>query len=56
MPEARNVLTSQLHVTRDELDVSISNLTKLELMAVLGSGPNVVIAAFGREFLRAVSN
>ena len=57
-PGMRNSLAEQLHASRDEIDVSIANLTKLEL--VYSSRPGSVdpayISPFGREFLRAISN
>ena len=51
----RNSFAAQLKVSRDEIDVSVSNLEKLELARVL----NVVASAlspYGREFLPTVSN
>jgi len=51
--ETRKHLCATLHVSRDELEVSIQNLEKLEML-VLPSPPNGAISAIGREFLRAV--
>jgi hypothetical protein len=57
-PGMRNSLAEQLHASRDEIDVSIANLTKLELVysGRLGSPDPAHIMPFGREFLRAVSD
>ena len=55
---ARQKIASELRVTRDEVDVSGSNLVKLELLAELPMrDPSfTIISPLGREFLRAVSN
>jgi hypothetical protein len=53
--ETRNGAAAQLHASRDEVDVSVANLEKLELMRVVNA-MSVGISPFGREFLRAVSN
>jgi len=55
----RNTLAEQLHASRDEIDVSVANLVKLEL--VYSSRPDSTaaptsITPFAREFLRAISN
>jgi hypothetical protein len=55
----RNALADQLHATRDEIDVSVANLIKLEL--VYSSRPESTavaagISALGREFLRTISD
>src|SRR5262245_53950280 len=57
-PGMRNSLAGQLHASRDEIDVSIANLTKLELVysGRPGSPDPASISPFGREFLRAVSD
>jgi hypothetical protein len=57
-PGMRNSLAEQLHASRDEIDVSIANLTKLELVysGRPGSADPASISPFGREFLRAISN
>jgi hypothetical protein len=57
-PGMRNSLAEQLHASRDEFDVSIANLTKLELVysGRPGSPDPAHIMPFGREFLRAVSD
>lgn len=56
---AQNVVAELLHVTRDEVDVSVANLIQLELAAAVVFStptqiPPAVVTAFGREFLRAV--
>jgi len=53
--QARNTLSKEVNATRDQVDVSVENLIKLEL-AVRIEMQNVVVAAFGREFVRAVSD
>lgn len=53
--ETRQALADQLHVSRDEIDVSVDNLTKLELVRPVNEMVSA-IASFGREFLRAVSD
>jgi hypothetical protein len=50
---ARNTLAAELKVSRDEIDVSVANLDRLELTAPTHR-PASVITPFGREFLRAV--
>jgi len=57
-PGMRNSLAGEVHASRDEIDVSIANLTKLELVysGRLGSADPAHITPFGREFLRAVSD
>ena len=54
--EMRNSLAGQVHASRDEIDVSIANLTKLALVysSRFGSADPAHITPFGREFLRAV--
>jgi hypothetical protein len=52
---ARNAIAEKLSVSRDQADVSITNLEKLGLIISINP-PNVVaVSPFGREFLRAVS-
>lgn len=51
--ETRNAFVAQLHVTRDEIDISIQNLQKLELIDEVNQ-LTLVVFAFGREFLRTV--
>jgi hypothetical protein len=51
--ETRIQLSTALDVRRDEVDVSINNLVRLELLA-LTHPPNAWISPFGREFLRAI--
>jgi Abortive infection alpha len=53
--KVRNDLAQRLHASRDETDVSIANLEKLELVRPTNP-PNAVVSPFGREFLRAVSD
>jgi abortive infection alpha-like protein len=57
-PGMRNSLAGEVHASRDEIDVSIANLTKLELVysGRSGSADPAHITPFGREFLRAVSD
>jgi hypothetical protein len=53
--QIRNEAAAALHVSRDEVDVSIMNLAKLGL--IQESSPiSVAVSAFGREFLRTVSD
>jgi hypothetical protein len=49
--ESRNDFATQLHALRDEVDISLVNLVKLELLT---GSPKVEISPLGREFLRAV--
>jgi Abortive infection alpha len=49
----RNSMAADLHVTRDEIDVSWANLQRLELLTP--DSHSAVMSPFGREFLRAVS-
>lgn len=53
--QTRNSLAAQLHVSRDEVDVSIANLTKLELVMQVNTS-FAGLSPFGREFVRTVSN
>jgi hypothetical protein len=57
-PGMRNSLAEQLHASRNEIDISIANLTKLELVnsGRHGSPEPAQIMPLGREFLRAVSD
>jgi hypothetical protein len=48
-----NELAAQLGVSRDEVDVSLANLVKLDLAHKVGGG-EALTSPFGREFLRAV--
>lgn len=57
----RDRLTKDLHVSRDEVEVSLANLSKLGLMDTLPpqaqpAQGNLAMSSFGREFLRAVSD
>jgi hypothetical protein len=49
-----NSISSELKISRDEIDVSWNNLKKLELLTL--DNHNAVISSFGREFLRALSD
>jgi hypothetical protein len=53
--QIRNEAAAALHASRDEVDVSIMNLAKLGLMQE-GSAISAAVLAFGREFLRTVSD
>jgi hypothetical protein len=52
--DARNSSVARLGISRDEVDISVSNLERLELMRQVNSQV-VVISPFGREFLRSIS-
>lgn len=54
---ARQMLAGELHVSRDEIDVSVSNLVKLDLInpSPLYDPGVAFVSALGREFLRAVA-
>jgi hypothetical protein len=61
-PGMRNPLAKQLNASRDELDISITNLARLGLV-YSASGRHeaetvdpAFITPFGREFLRAVAD
>jgi hypothetical protein len=49
-------LANQMHQSRDEIEVSIANLVRLELLGQTRTGGSKFISAFGREFLRVVSD
>src|SRR6266705_4682326 len=50
-----NVLANELRVEGDEIDVSVHNLLKLEMLTPLDIGRTAsAMSAFGREFLRAI--
>jgi hypothetical protein len=53
--ETRIKIASELGASRDETDVSIANLQKLELV-VPTNPPNAIVSPLGREFLRAVAD
>jgi hypothetical protein len=55
---ARQKVAGELSISRDEVEVSGSNLLKLELLMESPThDPSfTVISPLGREFLRAVSN
>jgi hypothetical protein len=50
----RNSMAAELQVSRDQIDVSGSNLRKLELLQL--DDQTSVFSPFGREFLRAISS
>jgi hypothetical protein len=50
-----NQLAEKLNVQPDEVDVSVGNLIKLELLRETNP-PNAEVSSFGREFLRAISD
>lgn len=50
-----NTLAAELRATRDEIDVSVANLVKLELLGPT-QHPSAAITASGREFLRAIGD
>jgi hypothetical protein len=51
----RNQIAGALKASRDEVDISIDNLANLGLLGI-PNPPDGTITAFGREFLRAVSD
>jgi hypothetical protein len=53
---ARANLAKELDASQDEIDVSLGNLLKLDLIRQVGSGPNWHVTAFGRELLRTVAD
>jgi abortive infection alpha-like protein len=52
--QIRNEVAAALHTSRDEVDVSIMNLAKLGL--IQETPISAAVTAFGREFLRTVSD
>jgi hypothetical protein len=51
----RNKTAQELGVSRDEIEVSLTNLVKTELAAQSGpEGGMIALTSLGREFLRAV--
>jgi Abortive infection alpha len=51
----RNKIAEELGVSRDEVDVSLTNLVKTEFAISLGpDGGMIALRPFGREFLRVV--
>jgi hypothetical protein len=52
--QSQNELAAQLKVRRDEIDVSLDNLTRLNLM--LHPHTQYHVSSFGREFLLAISD
>jgi len=55
---AKNALAEPLKVSRDEIEVSLGNLVRLNLAYPLTESPvpDVMTSPFGREFLRTVSD
>ena len=53
--EDQNELAQQLKVRRDEVEVSLRNLARLDLMAH-PTNVDFHVSAFGREFLRAIAD
>jgi hypothetical protein len=51
----RNEMANELSISRDEVDVSLENLVKVEL-ASDPHGSLIALTALGREFLRAVAD
>jgi hypothetical protein len=51
----RNDLAGTFRMSRDQVDVAVDNLVKLELAAVVHR-PDAVVTHFGREFLHAVAS
>jgi hypothetical protein len=51
---SRNAIAKDLNVSRDEVDVSIANLVKVEFAAEPHRGAATNLTPFGREFLRVV--
>jgi hypothetical protein len=49
-----NAMASELGMTRDELEVSLANLVKVELLFEPPNTKMAVLSPFGREFLRTV--
>jgi len=54
-PGMRNSVAEQLEASRDELDISIDNLMKLELVDP-ATGDPAHLTPLGRQFLRALSD
>jgi Abortive infection alpha len=52
---AKGELARALNLSRDIVEVSLSNLAKLDLLAIVHA-PEMTITPFGRVFLRAVSD
>jgi hypothetical protein len=52
---AKGELARALNLSRDIVEVSSSNLAKLDLLAIVPA-PEMTITPFGREYLRAVSD
>jgi hypothetical protein len=51
----RNDLAAALKASRDQIDVAVANLVKLELAGIVHQ-PDAALTPLGREFLRAVAN
>ena len=56
--QTRNGLAGRVQASRDEVDVSLANLAKLDMVTAINRpiGNDMLVTPFGREFLRAVSN
>jgi hypothetical protein len=54
--EGRNKAAKDLNVSRDEVDVSVANLVKVEFAEELHAGAPTNLIPFGREFLRIVQD
>jgi Abortive infection alpha len=50
--DARNSIAAQMHVSRDQVEVSIGNLSKLGVLEQSPAG--AFLTAFGREFLHCL--
>jgi hypothetical protein len=46
--------SSELYMSRDEVDVSLTNLVRAELVFEIPGTKLAVLSPFGREFLRVV--
>jgi hypothetical protein len=51
-----NTFATELNASRDEIEISVKNLEKLNLFRLVANGPNTVISPFGREFMRAITD
>jgi hypothetical protein len=54
-PETRKGFAAQLHISQDEVDVSVINLERLGLVIDVNTQTRGV-TSFGREFLRAIKD
>ncbi len=53
--EAKHILAQQLLVSRDEVEISVTNLLRLELFVEINRNATAV-GPLGREFLRSVAD